>query len=308
VFAIAGNAQEVKHDTITLVYTASLNGHLDGCNCEASPKAGLVKMAYFLDTINDSGAIVLVDGGDLFDYYPDKVLSSFILEAYERVDYDVINIGEREFVNGIPTLIEYKQSYPFFSNNIAFSSRPDEEEEASPQSFWGIFQGPPVPDSPLIITRSGVRVGVLAVTEKGILAEMNVVESDTVTVFDPVEAARSASREVRDAGVDIVILLYHGYYQEARTLVEEVSGIDVVVVAHEGRRIYGERKGDAIFVSPGKYGNVAGVLKIQLSGEQKLIFENRFESLFYGSDPDHPFVRKLIEEYRQELQSQIKVK
>ena len=57
--------------TLTIYYTASLNGNLDGCTCEMNPVAGLVKRAAYLRNLDASSPTVILDAGDIFDEYPD---------------------------------------------------------------------------------------------------------------------------------------------------------------------------------------------------------------------------------------------
>jgi 2',3'-cyclic-nucleotide 2'-phosphodiesterase (5'-nucleotidase family) len=72
--------------TLTIYYTASLNGNLDGCTCEMNPVAGLVKRAAFLRTLKSSGTTLVLDAGDIFDEYPDPDLAKHILEVYRELN------------------------------------------------------------------------------------------------------------------------------------------------------------------------------------------------------------------------------
>ena len=97
-----------SENTITIYYTASLNGNVDGCRCKMNPVAGLVKRAAFLRSLETSGPSLILDAGDIFDEYPDPDLAVHILQVYAELGYDAIAVGHQEFTNGAAGLLEYK--------------------------------------------------------------------------------------------------------------------------------------------------------------------------------------------------------
>ena len=97
-----------SENTITIYYTASLNGNVDGCRCKMNPVAGLVKRAAFLRSLETSGPSLILDAGDIFDEYPDPDLAAHILQVYAELGYDAIAVGDQEFTNGAAGLLEYK--------------------------------------------------------------------------------------------------------------------------------------------------------------------------------------------------------
>jgi len=72
-------------DTLAIYYSASLNGNLDGCNCDMNPVAGLVKRAAFLRSHERPKPSLLVDAGDILDELPDKELARHIFEVYQEL-------------------------------------------------------------------------------------------------------------------------------------------------------------------------------------------------------------------------------
>ncbi|MBP8987912.1 MAG: hypothetical protein KBG92_08920, partial [Spirochaetes bacterium] len=68
--AICSWAQDKNR--VTFIYTNSLNGMIDACQCAADPKGGLVKRGYAIAQLKTKypGA-VLLESGDFCSYYPD---------------------------------------------------------------------------------------------------------------------------------------------------------------------------------------------------------------------------------------------
>ena len=113
-----------KEEIIKILYTTSLNGNLDGCECKVASRAGLVKRASYLRSLTDRGNIILVDVGDILSARPDELLANEILETYREIGYDVIGVGDQEFSNGIEKLLKYREYNLLVSNNLAVC--PDE--------------------------------------------------------------------------------------------------------------------------------------------------------------------------------------
>jgi hypothetical protein len=101
--------------TITILYSSSLNGNLDGCDCKGHPRGGLVKRAAWLLTPDQPERILLVDAGDLLDPYPDPDLAKAIFDTYLELGYTAIALGDQEFANGLESLLEHSSRFRLFS-------------------------------------------------------------------------------------------------------------------------------------------------------------------------------------------------
>jgi 2',3'-cyclic-nucleotide 2'-phosphodiesterase (5'-nucleotidase family) len=60
--------QEDGETSLTILYSSSLNGNINGCDCKGHPRAGLVKRAAWLRKLKDPEQTLLVDAGDLLEY------------------------------------------------------------------------------------------------------------------------------------------------------------------------------------------------------------------------------------------------
>lgn len=271
---------------LTLMYTASLKGNLDGCDCKKIRRAGLVKRAYYLRRLYRPKNSLLVDAGDLLEPQKgDKLRSEYILNTYRELKYDAIGLGDNELANGI---LGYREKYPFLAGNLKVL----------------IQSGAAVPSNePLILTKGPYRIGIFALLEPQFKSAAPISElmSESFQITPVVETALKTVRLLRSEKTDLIILLYHGFYDNAVKLAEDVPGIDVMVLGHEEKLIDPRMIGRTTLVSPGEQGNRIGTLELSLAGPQVTVLKNQFRTFNYETDPDDPAVRKLIEKYYDSL-------
>jgi 2',3'-cyclic-nucleotide 2'-phosphodiesterase/3'-nucleotidase len=279
----AGSKSEAD---LILMYTASLKGNLDGCGCVKIRRAGLVKRAYYLRNLNRTKNMLLVDAGDLLETQKgDKLRSKYILETYQELKYDAIALGDNELTNGI---LEYRETYPLLATNLKVL----------------INSGTLVPtNQPLVVTKGRYRVGILAVLEPQFKTAAPITEimSDKFQIIPVVDTVRKTVQSLKSQKTNLVILLYHGFYENAIKLAQDVPGIDVIVLGHEEKLIDRQMIGQTILVSPGEEGNRVGTLELSLAGGRVSVLKNQFRLFNYETDPDDPAVRKLIVKYYENM-------
>lgn len=262
---------------LTVLYTGSLSGNLDGCTCERIPTAGLVKRAAWLKDGRPPGPALLVDAGNILDEYPDPDLSREILEVYRELGYDAVAVGDHELAEGSRALAGYRRKFPFLvSGNLPAFAAP----------------------APRVVERGGVRVGIVALAEPGLFAP-------AVKAAPAAPAAREGVRRARQAGAELVLLLYHGTRAGLAGLLAECEGIDLAIYTHEGRLDPPTRVGATLVASPGEEGNHLGVLTLTLAGGRIASFEGRLQTFTFRRDPDDPGVRRRIERYREALRRRL---
>jgi 2',3'-cyclic-nucleotide 2'-phosphodiesterase (5'-nucleotidase family) len=277
--------------TLTIYYTASLNGNLDGCTCEMNPVAGLVKRAAFLRTLQSSGPALILDAGDVFDEYPDPDLAEHILEVYKELNYDAIAVGDQELSNGPEALLGNGEYSPLICHNLLIQNRPT-EDDASGSLLFTL--------DPVVIPRKGLRVGILSLIDPATVPDPS---EKGIRISDPITAASTMLIRCGQLDLDLTILLYHGPFQSALKLVKTCPGIDVAIFAHE-QQLFAPRKiGSTILASPGKEGNHLGILTLYLGPRGIGKFESEFRFFSYKEDPDDSAVRSRIDTYRKKLRS-----
>jgi 2',3'-cyclic-nucleotide 2'-phosphodiesterase (5'-nucleotidase family) len=275
--------------TITVYYTASLRGNLDGCTCERNRVAGLVKRAAFQrGAPRDS---LVLDAGDILEATGDPDLSREILAVYRELGYAAVGVGETELSEGAKALLAYSRRFPFLANNLSVQASPGR---------WV-----PLSARPLLLTRAGVRVGILAVTDPETLRDNRELKEGTLRLEDPGQTVQRLAGESRKQGARLLIVLYHGTDEGARRLAGQNPAVDLVLFGHQGWIVPAEKAGRALVVSPGENGNRVGVLTLRLGEEGVSGFEQRMMVFDYAKDPDDPAVRERVRAYRRKLQERL---
>ena len=152
------------------------------------------------------------------------------------------------------------------------------------------------------------RVSVVATDRRAAYALQRAAIHGIPTIYHPFLPYRQAGRTRREYDadlaarlraypVDLVVLLYHGPEAGAEALLEAVPGIDVMVLAHDQRRIEPRKVGGALLVSPGQDGNLLGALELSPDGRDGFRHRNRFIEFDYARDPDDPATRARIDRY-----------
>ena len=169
--------------------------------------------------------VLLLDSGDIFQGTPYFNFFGGELEfrAMTAMGYDVATLGNHDFDNGVGGLVAMlpEAGFEFVSANydVSGSALAGHVEPYTIREF------------------GGVRVGIFGLGiafEKLVLASLH----EGVVYTDPVAAARTACRELREQDCSLIICLSHlGYrYGDARpsdqVLADKVPGIDLILGGH----------------------------------------------------------------------------
>jgi sulfur-oxidizing protein SoxB len=285
-FPAAGLAAQ----TLTIYYNASLRGSLDGCACEHNRVAGLVKRAAFQRTV-PRDALVL-DAGDILDATRDPDLTREILAVYRELGYAAVGVGETEFSEGTEALIANARRFPFLAHNLSVQASPGR---------WA-----PLTAKPLLLSRAGVRIGILGVTDPKVLQGHKELKEGRIRLDDPAQTVALLAAECRKQGARLVIVLFHGEDAAARRLAQASPQVDLVLFGHAGWLVPPEKAGRALVASPGENGNRLGVLTLRLGASGVESFEHRMLAFAYEKDPDDPSVRERVRAYRKKLQERLR--
>jgi 2',3'-cyclic-nucleotide 2'-phosphodiesterase (5'-nucleotidase family) len=274
----------VRGETLRVYYSASLNGNIDGCNCDMAPTAGLVKRAAFLRSREAPEPSLLLDAGDIFDAFPDEELARNILEVYRELGYDFIAVGDQELSNGLDSLLEYGRDFPLACHNLSVLV----------ERRWEMFS-----PEPITLHLSGEKIGIIA------LLDPETISPGSVRIHSPISTAKKLVGDLVDRDATIVLLLYHGTHENAQRLIEHCPDIDVVILGHEGLLIPAWSFGQTVIVSPGERGNWLGMLTIHSVGSEAIDITNDFRLFSFRKDPDDPSVRSRIQKYREMLRGRL---
>ncbi len=279
-----------QSSSLTIYFTASLRGSLDGCSCERNRVAGLVKRAAFQRSVSRD-ALVL-DAGDILDATRDPDLTREILDVYHELGYAAVGVGETELSEGAQALVASARRFPFLAHNLSVRS---------PSGRWA-----PLSDKPLMVTRAGVRIGIVGISEPKAFEGQPDLKEGNLRFDDPVQTAARLAEQSRKQGAGLVIVLYHGSDDAARRLAEAVPQADLVLFGHAGWLVPPAKVGRALVASPGENGNRLWVLTLTVGPSGVTGFEHRLVAFDYAKDPDDPAVRERVRAYRKKLQERLR--
>lgn len=273
--------------TVRILYSASLNGNLDGCDCKTNKRAGLVKRAVFLRENHDPATDVLISGGDFSDASPDMFLSDLVYSNLADLRYTVLVPGDQEFINGIGYLQEKILNYPLFCRNLSFS------DDGFADSAY---------KQPFLTERRGIPIEITAIIDPQTFFFYPEEIRSAIQIEDPMEFLTANYPQKPQA---LWIIVYHGSESGARKLLSLPVRPDLLFIAHEQKLIDEVVDGEVRVVSPGEQGNRLGILELQ-EEDGRWTWENRFILFEYEKDPDDPAVRGDIVRYIDAMTSKIR--
>jgi 2',3'-cyclic-nucleotide 2'-phosphodiesterase (5'-nucleotidase family) len=197
---------------------------------------------------------IILEAGDFADFKSIELQGTrglAAVELLESIGYEAITIGNNEMFNGIETLehMATNSSVPFISNNLV---KKDMTQAA------GV-----VPS--VIVNKNGIRI--LITGSSPDMGDFS--EGLGLHMFDYKQAIKEEIN--RNQGkYDMCILLNHVGTEADSELAEQISGIDVIISAHD-HVLYTEAKvvNETIMVSAGCYGEYVGIVELEV-GEGKV--------------------------------------
>jgi 2',3'-cyclic-nucleotide 2'-phosphodiesterase (5'-nucleotidase family) len=239
--------------SVDLVVAAvtDVHGRLRGWNYESNrsdPVRGLSRAATIVDSLRTvaPGRVILLDAGDLLQgnsltYVAARVLPASaphpVVAAMNAMRYDAAAIGNHEFNYGIPFLERTlrQASFAFLATN---AYRPDGSHA---YLRWTLLE------------RGGARIGIVGATTPGSMVWDRDNLAGRLVIRDIVPEVRSAVRDVRAAGADVVLVTMHSgldgssSYDTITTglpgenvaarVAREVPGIDLILFGHSHQEL-----------------------------------------------------------------------
>ena len=225
-----------------------------------------------------------------------------ILEGYQKVGCDAINVGHYEVLNGLSFLREMEKTtdIPFISSNLK-DSKSDEL----------LF------DPYIIFERGELKIGVIGATDL-IPDTMKTIQSS-----DFIESCNRFAKELKDK-VDIVVALVNASRSTQNGLPEKMPNVDFIITSGNtsmSRTNSPQKENGPFLYSCGKQGKYfltltldikeKGVSFVDVSAEEKKVksVQKRFDRL-QKKDPDKKLeeiyadqenVLNLIKKYREDL-------
>jgi len=308
-------SQEFEKDSVRLVLTGSVHGQLDPCGWKKNPLGGLPRRYTKINEMRDNGeSLIVLDAGDMF-YSTNKINNNNIksekhrcatmLQAYNKIGYDGINIGNYELLTGIKYLIDLQNKYPslsFLSANI--------KSKSTNEFIFNPYK---------IVKRGSLDIGVIGVTNM-VPDTMN-----TIKVDDYIKAGNDQINKIKDQ-VDIVVMLVNSDRSTHNSLPDKFKNADYIFLSGSTNRTSSstiQKNGGPFMYSNGKQGKHLTIIDLELNDSSSEIidvstFERKIKQLnnrlkrLQKKDPNKELediyanqekILNMIKQYRKELVS-----
>jgi 5'-nucleotidase / UDP-sugar diphosphatase len=216
-------AQENRF-SLRILHTNDHHAHLEPVKYGDRLLGGIARRRTLVDQIRDESKtnkepLLLLDAGDIFQgtLYFNQYLGQADLDFYNALAYDAGTIGNHEFDRGQQVLADFiaKAKFPIISANIDVA-----------------------PESPLygkirpwhVLEVKGEKIGIFGLTtpDTAILASVG----DGVKFTDPIAAARTSVRTLKQQGINKIVALTHIGFENDLALARKVPEIDIIIGAH----------------------------------------------------------------------------
>lgn len=267
---------------IVVLYTNSLNGIIDACQCAADPKGGLVKRGYAITQLRKKYAnTVLLESGDFCSYYPDTLLTKYIIKGYKHIGYTAVGMGDQEFAAGVDTLYSYHNELPFVCANLQYFAG---GKWIKPKSF-------------LTVTIGDTIIGITAVIDTDAFKYYPQEIVSKIKIVNPNEALQ---KEIKNLGKNFIVVLSHLGFEKDKEIAQKFPQIGLIVGGHSQTLVKKPVKvGNTLIVQAGPNGSRIGVLRAIVTDKFISSYQHSFV-LPKWEDPDDPIIEKIIIEYNEE--------
>jgi 2',3'-cyclic-nucleotide 2'-phosphodiesterase (5'-nucleotidase family) len=216
---------------LVMMYTGDVIGYLEDCGCKKNPAGGVARRAWVTKQIRNrypGVPMLMLDSGNFSDNPTPRgdVKTRTLLQAMERLGYEVVNVGERDVRNGYDHFVERTDGFPFrfISANIV---RKDNSEP--------IFEPYAVVELSEEGSERKIRVGVVGVARYNPVFLKQGPDGSNMVVTHHVEAVRTQVEILRrKEEVDLVVVLAALHLHDAKSIAEQVGGIDYILGAYGG--------------------------------------------------------------------------
>lgn len=283
--------------------SGNIMGYLTPCGWGSSRSGGLARRAtYVKDHSAGNEHVLILDYGDFISgrTEDDELKAKYLAQGFAALNYDAINLGERDFMLGAKFLLDMKKKYnlPLISANIFYS---DSSTLFAEPYIIKKFKTREYGD----IEIQSLKVGIFGITENRSNLIYQKDEPKLVTK-DPIKIAKHVVEKL-SGKCDVIIALAHLSTAQINMLTNEVKGIDVVIGGHDyNRKAEAEMTNGAIVNQTGYKGQYLGDIKINFDENKKVAsFENK-TILLDQNIKDDPKFSSIISQYDKEYKEYLK--
>ena len=253
-FLISCNADNKKNGIATIVITGNVHSQLDPCGWKNNPTGGLPRKSTFIKSIIKQGKNpLIIDAGNLFfskdkpeplDFAQSKIRAKTIIEGYNSIGCEVMNVGSKDLAAGIEFLNQLKKeaNFPFISSNLTNNQ----------DSL--LFQ------THVIVESNGFSFGITGVT-----TQKNI--SKNIVTKDVINSVNNVLDEI-DKLTDFNIVLFNGSYKEAMAYRPKFEKANYMFLSGDYQNPIGKeqnpKKGPRMY-RLGVQGKSIGILNLNIS-------------------------------------------
>ena len=246
---------------LTFIYSGEERGLLGLHGCGAEQVGGLARRHTIIESLREEhfNALNLHAGNILDSANPNnELICQIALEALSGMDYNALCLGPQDL------------SLPTDTLSALYGNQPD-----LPVICTNLSISPPSPFAPYIIhnTTPQIKVAVINLISQSYQAEMTAY-NPSITLSKPTEALEALSKEIMEKS-DIVIGVFHGGEDEARTLAQKAPWLSVLILAkNESSEVASDSPtvvGNTTIVTNPTKGEAVGVLEVGIDPDRQVV-------------------------------------
>lgn len=207
---------------LVIIHTNDTHGFLLNDSERSLDAASLVAIKKIFESVG--AKVLLLDAGDTIFGTPmfEKSLGSKMVDLINEISYDAITTGNHDYDYGGEKLLDVtsKLSVPLVVSNLIYTTT----QKTAAKRY-------------VIVEKGDIRIGIFGITTPNEITGFEKYGDNTLTLTDPLTAAKDVSKKLKKEGVDYIIALGHigmDYRSELSSLdvITEAPDIDLFIDGH----------------------------------------------------------------------------
>ena len=235
---------------------------------------------------------LIVDAGGFSKGYGTtaQLQTDYLLKGMSLLNYDCINLATKDFPEGGDFLkrMSKKHDIDFVSSNIIYAESGDYFTHPFVMKKISASNGRHLPFKKLTIALFG-----LCDQKERLLP--NRFEETPLQSLEPIEAAKKILPQLKKA--DLVVLFYNGRFKTLEVLLDQVDGIDIVIMGGEYYRADHYSGKEVIIASTPSLGKYFGTLTVELDQNKNIVASQKRRIPMDEKIADDPKLAELVADF-----------
>jgi len=228
-------------------------------------------------------------GGEIGQLYTD-----YLVKGLSEIGYRIFNLSYRDYINGGDFIkkLGKKHDVEFISSNTFFKDT--EKHFTDPFILKTVKANKNAQSIPF----NRIKLGIIgACDEYGLLFSKQLKEQMLESKPPLAELQKNIDRVRKKA--DIVLFLFNGNYKKFKSILDQVTGIDVAVVGGQYYMVTPNETYNTIVVTTPSLGKYCGWLTLELDRNKKIVSHRAKKVPLKEDMKDDPEMLKLVQEFDQ---------